>query len=116
MGAQANIDLALNRFNHPAVTYPVFHYLMGIQEKGMINKTQAMLAEEMGLSAPSVSRALKELMSRGVVYRDGRVFRLNPSMLFNGNGDEQAAEIDRMHDVQSASVTALDTRRPRGTA
>ncbi|MFH9953573.1 helix-turn-helix domain-containing protein [Streptomyces roseolus] len=80
--------------------YRLFHKMCALQNRkdhGLVRvESQAKFAEQVGMSQPTVSRALRQLADAGFIYPDGRDWRLRPDFVFNGNGAAQGRAIQNI--------------------
>ncbi|MGA5494832.1 helix-turn-helix domain-containing protein [Streptomyces cinereoruber] len=110
MGYEAHNALA--EADLSGACYKLFHKMCALQNRkdhGLVRvETQAKFAERVGMSQPTVSRALKQLAEAGFIYPDGRDWRIRPDFVFNGNGAAQGRA------VQSIPADAPDPYTRKG--
>jgi hypothetical protein len=75
----------------------VLSNFIGRQNRGLITATQEEIAKEIGVARTSVGAAIDRLCLLNLVRQERRsTYELNPTVAFNGNGDEQNAFLDEL--------------------
>ncbi|GAB3214246.1 hypothetical protein GCM10027294_53040 [Marinactinospora endophytica] len=81
-----------------ATEHNVWLFLLGNQERGgVIPWTQREMAARLEVDTAEISRALKTLLERGIIWRPRKgVYRINPRVAFFGRSGQQAEALSEM--------------------
>ncbi len=87
----------IKQAGYNAITLCVLlHLIETARTGGYITQTQAEIAEELGTTRESVSRAITRLRKDGHIYREGPVNVLSPLTACTGSGKEHQDAFSRM--------------------